>query len=94
MARLREISNGQISGTGTLTCKSEIIGGFFLDANGSATATIVLRKDNSGGEVIVDYSSTSPLSVFAPFEAAQTVYYSVTGTGASAEIFEWQQKVS
>lgn len=80
---------GLITGTGTVAVPSGIVGGINISADGTNAAVVVLRKNDASGEIIFSQSTKSPMLAVAPFNAAQTVYYSVSGTGASAQFFEW-----
>ena len=94
MAQLKDISSGLISGTGTLTCESQICGGVAIVANGTNTASVTIRKGAAGGKKILEFQTTSPITIFAPFDASTTIYYSISGTGASAQVFEWADERS
>ena len=90
MALLREISGNQISGTGTLVCNSRVLGGVNIVADGTNAATVVIRKDSSTGAIIFSTQVKSPYFPIAPILAdTNTLYYSITGTNATAEIYEW-----
>ena len=88
---LRPISNGSISGTGTLTFKSGIVGGVLITTDNSNAAAVVLRRDSGTGTVVIDISTKTTIWITGPFsmEGTETLYYSISGTGASAQLFEW-----
>jgi len=88
---LREISAGKISGTGTLTIgRNMTVGGIVISADGTNNAAVVLRVLNVTGDIKFDMTTKNSLSVFAPiYIGNSTVYYSITGTGATAELYEW-----
>ena len=86
---LRAKTDGTISGTGTLSLQSPILGGVLVTADGTNNATIIIRKTNSSGARIFHVVTKQPLWVGAPVEAASVVYYDITGTGASAQIYEY-----
>lgn len=87
---LRPLSAGKISGTGTLDLThGQALGGVVISTDGTNAAAVILRKTNASGEKIFDISTKTPLAALAPMEAAATVYYDITGTGASAMIYEY-----
>ena len=94
MAQLRDISGGQKSSTGTISCPSRICGGVAIVADGTNAGTVILKNDNTNGTVIFQITTSSPLTVFAPFECSGSIYYSVSGTGCTAQIYEWIDKKS
>lgn len=94
MAQLKDISSGQISGTGTLSCESKICGGVAIVADGTNTGTVVLRIGAAGGKKILEFSTKSPIPIIGPFDAGGTIYYSITGTGCTAQVFEWADERS
>lgn len=89
MAKLKDISGGQVSGTDTITCKGRICGGLAIVADGTNTGTVVLKNDNASGNVVLQFSTSTPVTIFAPFDCNENLYYSITGTGCTAQIFEW-----
>jgi len=90
MSVLREISSGQISSTGTVTCGTKMLGGINIVADGTNVGTVVIRKDTSGGAILFQTSTKNPIMLVAPIYAGtETLYYSITGTGCTAEIYEW-----
>ena len=86
---LRAKTDGSISGTGTISMASPILGGVLITADGTNAATIIVRKTNSAGERIFHVVTKQPIWVGAPVEAAGQIYYDISGTGASAQIYEY-----
>ena len=86
---LRAKTDGSISGTGTISMASPTLGGVLITADGTNNATVIVRKINSSGERIFHVVTKQPLWVGAPMEAASVIYYDITGTGASAQIYEY-----
>lgn len=89
--QLRSVSEGAISGTGTLQLPGKLLGGVLITADGTNNAVITLRTDTSSGQIVFQLTTKSPFFPTAPFSnnGSQTLYYSISGTGAAAEIFEW-----
>jgi len=88
---LKAIGNeGALTGTGTLTCESRIMGGVLITADGTNNATVIVRKDNSSGKQIFDLVTKSPAFISGPISlGSQILYYDVSGTGAAAQLYEW-----
>lgn len=82
-------TDGALAGTGTLTCKSRLFA-VAIATDGTNVATVVVRKDDASGDQRLDYSTHHGNFLAGPFSLdSETLYYSVTGTGASAQFFEW-----
>ena len=89
---LKPIGNdGALTGTGTFVLESRILGGVLITADGTNTATIVLRTNDVNGKQIFDLATKSPAFPTGPIRngESQTVYYDVSGTGAAAMFYEW-----
>ena len=89
---MREISNGALTGTGGLTLtQGFLIGGILVNADGTNAATVTIQEVNSAGKTLFSYTSKQPQFIRGPFRSnSQTLYYSVSGTNASLEVFEAQ----
>ena len=89
--KLRALNNGAVTSTGTVTVPSATIGGVLVTADGTNNATISLKRDDTNGKEIFDLVTKSPGFFVAPVdtEGTTTVYYSVSGTGAAAQLYEW-----
>ncbi len=93
---LQPLTPGAVSNTGTVelvgaASNSGVIGGVLITADGTNDAVVVLRENNSAGKVLFDITSKSPLFVVAPIRSGETaqIWYTITGTGASAMLYEW-----
>ena len=86
---LRAKTDGTVSGTGSISMASPILGGVLITADGTNNATVIVRKTDSSGERIFHVVTKQPLWVGAPVEAAGVIYYDISGTGASAQIYEY-----
>ena len=89
VSALRDISGGAVTGTNSYACPSEIFGGVLISADGTNAAVVTVRRNNAAGLIVFQMTTKTPLPVFAPFEADAVVHTVVTGTGASAQFFEW-----
>lgn len=85
----RDVSVGKISGAGTITLSGMMIGGVLVSTDGTNAAVVQIRKINAAGSIVFDISSKNPIWVMGPLEAGNVIWYSISGTGATAQIFEW-----
>ena len=88
---LKALTNGGVTSTGTITCESTVVGGILITTDGTNAATVILRRDTSGGKQIIDISTITTMWISGPFSMEETdqLYYSVAGTGAAAQLYEW-----
>ena len=88
---IKALTNGRISGTGSLEVSSGILGGALITTNGTDAVTVTVQRVDSGGKTIVSVSTTVPMFVAGPFslENSLIAYYSVSGTGGTAQLYEW-----
>lgn len=88
---LKSLTEGRISGTGTVVCESGMFAGCLISTDATNAAVISIQEDNSSGDPIFELSTVTAQMVVAPFKAARKLYYSITGTGATAQLYEWVQ---
>ncbi len=87
---LNPVSDGSVTGTGTLEFLSGLLGGVLITADGTNDTTVTLQRDNSDGFTVFKIVTKSPQFIPAPFNLGSKVgYYSVTGTGHGAQFYEW-----
>ena len=93
---LTPLTNGAQTNTGTAELissvnKGGVIGGVLITADGSNDATVILRENNSTGFILFEIVTKSPLFITAPIRSGNTniIYYSITGTNATAMLYEW-----
>ncbi len=87
---LNPVSDGSVTSTGTDTFDSQILGGVLITADGTNDATVTLQRDNSSGTTVFKVVTKSPIFVAGPINIGSTAgYFSVTGTGAAAQFYEW-----
>ena len=90
--KLKPLTNGAISGTGTVEMEGVVFGGAQLHTDDINQGTIVVRKNNSTGDIV--FTANCKINVTgsdcrAPIMAGVNVlYYSITGTGFTAQLFE------
>jgi len=87
---LRSVTNGKISETGTINLQGAFVGGVLVSTDGTNAAEVTIRKDSDAGDIVIAISTKTPIFIGpALFEASGTIYYSISGNGASAQIYEW-----
>ena len=93
--QLRPMTNGRISGTGTVSfayaATGGMLGGVLISTDGTNAAVVVIRKLTASGDVVFDMSSITAQMVIVPVHTdnVAALYYSITGTGAAAMLYEW-----
>jgi len=88
---LKALTDGNVTGTDTITCSSGIVGGVLISSDGTNAAVVTIQRDGSGGKTVFDFSGLEAQFITAPVSLEDTtnLYYSVTGTAAAAQFFEW-----
>jgi hypothetical protein len=87
---LRPLTNGKVTGTDTVACPSTILGGVMISTDGTNAAVVAVHVTSAAGTKVFDISTKTPMFIVSPIEAAENIYYSVTGTGASAQFYGWE----
>lgn len=89
---LNPVSDGSVSGTGTLEFQSGILGGVLITANGSNDTTVTVQANNSSGPTVFKIVTKSPMFIAGPIRInSQAGYYSVSGTGSGCQFYEWAE---
>ena len=87
---LNPLSDGSLTGTGSLAIQSGILGAVLVTANGTNDTTVIFRKDNSSGKQIYKLVTKAPIFTAGPIRVdSQVLYYDITGTGGAAQLYEW-----
>lgn len=91
MANIIPLTSASVTSTGSvdLTTSESVFGGFDLSCNGTNLGTLVIRDSDASGRILVNTSSVSGKVAYGPMPCSGTIYYSVSGTGASAFLYEW-----
>jgi hypothetical protein len=89
---LRALTNGKVSDSNTLdTIRGNIV--VLISTNNTNAATVTIQRDNELGKKILDVSTVQsgmfPYTYTIDTEGSKKVFYSVSGTGASAQFFEY-----
>jgi hypothetical protein len=95
---LTPLLDGPAQGTGTFVLDGHhevggIVGVIAITTDGTNDATVVLRENNASGKVLFDLVTLIPMTpvTMIGVKTTQVVYYSVSGTGAKAQFFEWHR---
>jgi len=90
------LTSGAVSGTGTVVLQGYhqtggIFGAAVITTDGTNAAVVEIRKNNASGELLLDVSTKQPMIETSLIRVSDTqvIYYSVTGTGAKVQLFEW-----
>lgn len=89
---LKPLTNGAVTGTGTITMSGNIFGGCILNTDGTNTGAVIVRNDDASGSIIFDLSSNVSTPAYGPHRqttGSRTIYYAISGTGADAQLYEW-----
>ena len=88
---LRALTNGSVTGTGTLECESFTCGGILITTDNTNQGTVRMRREDSNGKQIIEVKTVTSMWIAGPFSLEDTkrIYYEVTGTGCEAQFFEW-----
>ena len=88
---LNPLTDGKVTGTAELIIPSGILGGVLISTNSSNAAVVTVQRNNASGKKVFDISTIAPAFLIGPVSLEDTdiAYYSVTGTGASVQFYEW-----
>lgn len=92
MADIKPLTIDTVSGTtGTLnlTSSNSKFGGFDLNCDGTNIGTLIVRDSDATGRILVKTSTKVGKIAFGPIPCSRTIYYSISGTNASAFLYEW-----
>ena len=90
---LNALTDGKVSGTGTFIIPSGILGGILITTDSSNAAVVTVQRDDANGKKVFDISTIAPTFIIGPvaLQDTDTAYYSITGTGASVQFYEWTE---
>ncbi len=86
---LKPITNGRTSGAAIVACPSRLLGGVLISVDGTNAGTVTVRKDSATGDVVFDMVAFRPVFFSKPMLASDVIYYSISGTGCTAMLYEW-----
>lgn len=94
--RIKPLSTNTVTSTGTISLtQGHLFGGFDLNADGTNVGTLVIRDENASGTILATSKTLSGKTLIAPIQAPSgIIYYSVSGTGADAFLYEWDYQRS
>lgn len=85
------LSDAASATTGTITLTSGAkFGGFDMSTDGTNSGTIVIRNDSATGRILINSDSAFGKVLIAPIPSSNTIYYSISGTNATVQLFEWR----
>lgn len=89
---LRPLTPGRVSGDNTIPIETCLLGAVLVTADGTNNATVQIRENSVTGRLIFDLVTKQP-GFFGPFpinaSGAKLLFHSISGTGASAQIYEY-----
>jgi len=90
------LTDGTVTSTGSMTLQGQStaggkLGGVLITTDGTNAAVVTVQRNNASGKTLFSVSTKTPMMITAPIdsEGTSTLYYSVTGTGAAAQFYEW-----
>ena len=88
---LEAITDGSTTGTGAFELHSYLFGGVLITADGANDATVIVRRNDAAGKQIFNLVTKTAGLIAAPIstEGTRILYYSISGTGAAAQFYEW-----
>lgn len=88
---VKPLTNATKTGTGTIKLDGYLFGGYDLNCDGTNEGTLIVRDGDSAGTVLVDVGSITGKNMLAPIKTETgSIYYSISGTGADAMLYEWK----
>ena len=87
---LLPLTSSSISGTGTINLQGNTFGGALVTTDGANAISIVIREQGPSGKQIFNISTISAGPMTMPIDVqSKILYYSISGTGATAMLYEW-----
>lgn len=88
---LKALTNGSVTGTGTLDVESRIVGGILITTDNSTQGTVRIRRDNAEGKQIQEVKTVTSMWISGPFsmEGTNKVFFDVSGNNCEAQFYEW-----
>ncbi len=94
--RIKPLSSDTLTGTGTISLAAgSLFGGFDLNTDGTNVGTVIIRDENVSGTILVTSKSITGKTFIAPIDVpSNIIYYSISGTGADAFLYEFDYQRS
>lgn len=88
---LTPLTSDTVTGSDTISMAGPFtFGGFDLNCDGTNAGTLIVRDGSASGTILVKTSSVTGKVAVVPQPCSGTIYYSVSGTGASAFLWKWE----
>jgi hypothetical protein len=58
--KLKALTDGSVTGTGTLALPTQILGGVLITADGTNDATVTVQRNNSSGLTVFELVTKTP----------------------------------
>lgn len=88
----KALTDGAVTSTGTVSCGDQRFGGIILTADGTNVGTVTVQEDDGSGKTIFDFAGKLSQAIWCDIECRGTIFYTVSGTGASAQFFSRSNK--
>lgn len=88
---LKVLTNTSVTGTGTVSCRSQILGGILITTDNSTVGTVIINREDTNGKEIIKIATATTMWINGPFsmEGTDTVFYNVSGNNCEAHLYEW-----
>ena len=86
---LQPLTNGKVTGTGTVKMYGMGLGGVLVSTDGTNAAVVLIYDSaDATGDKLFDLSSKTPGAFLVPVQVTSgSIYYNISGTGASAQLY-------
>jgi hypothetical protein len=86
---IRSITNGSVSGTDTIDCPKQVLGGVFIYSDGTNAAVVQIANDTADGTNLISF--TTLISGYIPLgiKCSNKLHINISGTNAVAQVFEY-----
>ncbi len=88
---LKVLTNEAVTGTGSVECRSQILGGILVSTDNSTVGTVIINREDTNGKEIIKIKTATTMWINGPFslEGTSTVFFNVTGNNCEVHLYEW-----